>query len=421
VNIALQKPKVLFLFTKAFPFGTGEQYIEDELPFLSESFDQVVIYPTEWFGKEIAHGRHFPQNVRLLNFNQSLANLRKTLAHRLLALRFACTEISHGPRPFKELGRFRYLVRIAAHQLYTARNFRKYLIENFPAAELFFYSYWAHNSCVMLAFLKNMGAIDSFVTRAHSIDLYHHEWKLAASLKVPPFAYTKFAYTRRIFAVSRHGAEFLKKKFSAFADKIDYAYLGVSDGGVNESRSDEFTIVTCSNLSPNKRVAELAKAIGLVNFPVRWVHFGMGEQETEIRRIAARLPADKKIELRGQTPNTIVREHLAHQPVHVFINLSVAEGLPVSLMEASCAGIPLIATRVYGNPEIVIDGENGIVIDENFTPAALASALERLQGDPGLRHKFARRSRELYLSNFNAGMNYRAFAKKLLMFPNQIN
>lgn len=415
----MSKKKVLFLICKTFPFGTGEQYIESELPYLSSAFDQVVIYPNEWYSEPENHGRALPNNVSVLNLNTHLAPLRKTLREYWLAASFALTEALNS-QYLRELPRLKYLFDIANHQLHVARNLAQYLEANFKNQLVYFYSYWGHHSCVVLAFLKKKGIIRHFVTRAHSIDLYHYDWALANSLKVPPFQHIKFIYAGRIYTVSKHGSSFLQKKYPRLASKTDCAYLGVKDYGTNKSQAKFFTIATCSNLSSNKRLLELAKAISIVNFPVHWIHFGSGEQEQAIREIAASLPSEKKIELRGQTSNETIRKFLAETPIDVFINLSIVEGLPVSLMEAASSGIPLIATNVYGNPEICRDTISGILLPVNFTMEELIAALSRIQSDTDLKTKLGNGAREVYSTYFNAQKNYTAFCHELLKYPNEI-
>ena len=63
---------------------------------------------------------------------------------------------------------------------------------------------------------------------------------------------------------------------------------------------------------------------------------------------------------------------------------SFAEGLPVVLMEALAARVPVVATRIAGVAELVGDGESGLLVPPG-DPGALRAALARLLGDPALR------------------------------------
>jgi colanic acid/amylovoran biosynthesis glycosyltransferase len=60
-----------------------------------------------------------------------------------------------------------------------------------------------------------------------------------------------------------------------------------------------------------------------------------------------------------------------------------SEGMPVSILEASAAGLPVVSTRHAGIPEIVVDGETGFLVEERDVPG-MAKAMERLLADPSL-------------------------------------
>jgi len=79
---------------------------------------------------------------------------------------------------------------------------------------------------------------------------------------------------------------------------------------------------------------------------------------------------------------------------HVACLPSYREGLPLSLIEAAAAGLPLVATDVPGCREICRHGENGLLVPAR-DPAALAGAIATLARDPALRARMGARSREL--------------------------
>lgn len=87
--------------------------------------------------------------------------------------------------------------------------------------------------------------------------------------------------------------------------------------------------------------------------------------------------------------------HLALQPT------IGGEGLPVSLLEAGACARPMVATNVPGCREVVIDGENGILVPEK-DPAALASAIMALAADPERCLAMGRASRALVEKKFSA-------------------
>lgn len=77
----------------------------------------------------------------------------------------------------------------------------------------------------------------------------------------------------------------------------------------------------------------------------------------------------------------------------VFVLPSLAEGISNTILEAMACGLPVVATRVGGNPELVIEGETGMLVPA-ADPAALAGALGNYLRDPSLARRHGRASRE---------------------------
>jgi glycosyltransferase involved in cell wall biosynthesis len=79
---------------------------------------------------------------------------------------------------------------------------------------------------------------------------------------------------------------------------------------------------------------------------------------------------------------------------------SLKEGLSNALLESMAAGVPVVATNVGGNPEVVIDGETGLLVPPK-NPGALAEAICRVLLTPGLRQSFGQAGRRRVLEYFS--------------------
>lgn len=118
-------------------------------------------------------------------------------------------------------------------------------------------------------------------------------------------------------------------------------------------------IVSCAKVIPIKQVEVLVQALaGWDGCPVHWQHIGDGEGLEQLRMLAEEMLDPKEnviVEwLGGMAADQVLRVY-EQQPFDVFINTSRKEGVPVSIMEAMRCGLPVIAPRVGGIPELVSD------------------------------------------------------------------
>jgi glycosyltransferase involved in cell wall biosynthesis len=85
----------------------------------------------------------------------------------------------------------------------------------------------------------------------------------------------------------------------------------------------------------------------------------------------------------------------------VLVQPSRADNLPLAILEAMACGRPVLGTRVGGIPELVLDGETGLLVDAE-DPEAMARALDRLAASPELRRELGRKARERAAEHFSA-------------------
>jgi glycosyltransferase involved in cell wall biosynthesis len=122
---------------------------------------------------------------------------------------------------------------------------------------------------------------------------------------------------------------------------------------------------------------------------------GEGPKRAELEAIAARLNVADHVTFAGAVGQDHIRELYA--TADVFCMASMAEGLPVVLIEAMAMRIPVVATRITGIPELVEDGVSGLLV----TPARLDElvvALERILTDEELRERLGHAGRDKVLA-----------------------
>jgi glycosyltransferase involved in cell wall biosynthesis len=153
------------------------------------------------------------------------------------------------------------------------------------------------------------------------------------------------------------------------------AQLGAAD--------DDVVVLTLSNYRTQKGYDTLFEAARhtLDAAPrVRFFAAGQGPRRDEVERWHASYAFGSAFTLLGYRDDTANLLAAAD----VFVQASTSEGLPVAVMEALALGVPVVATRVGGVPEIVRTGVEGLLVPAS-DPTALADALLRLVTDPVLR------------------------------------
>ena len=121
------------------------------------------------------------------------------------------------------------------------------------------------------------------------------------------------------------------------------------------------------------------------------------------------------VDLKGYVSNRELLDYYEHYHIDLFLNVSLSEGLPLSIMEACSVGVPIVATNVGGVAEIVQDKENGILLDKDFSDQDLLEAILRfIKMDEKERERYRIKSRQIWCTKFKTVDNVNHLAKVLL-------
>jgi glycosyltransferase involved in cell wall biosynthesis len=152
--------------------------------------------------------------------------------------------------------------------------------------------------------------------------------------------------------------------------------------GGAERRSGTSRLVTVGRLQAPKDPLTLLRALSELRRPVETVIVGDGPDRPRVESERRRLGLESVVRLVGERND--VGELLA--AADLFVLSTRSEGLPLSVLEAMAAGLPVVASSVGGVPELVVEGKTGLLVPPG-DPHALAAAIGRLLDDEALRRQ----------------------------------
>lgn len=151
-------------------------------------------------------------------------------------------------------------------------------------------------------------------------------------------------------------------------------------------------LLAVGRLAKHKGLDVLLTALATLPGNLRWrlSIVGDGPERFALTTQAAHLGLTDRVTFKGW----VYREALPeiYHAAEIFLLPSREEGMANVLMESMCAGLPAIATRIAGSDEAVIEGETGLLVASENSPA-LAEAITALMRDPAARERMGRTAR----------------------------
>lgn len=267
----------------------------------------------------------------------------------------------------------------------------------------------------MAAWIINRLSSISYSFTAHGTDLHVCQHMLREKTKRAAFAVTVSDYNRRF--VAGHCGEQTARKFevlrcgtdlSAFAPRTkpkpeNDSLQILCIASFREVKGHRILIDTCARLRERG-----------IRFHCRLIGYGP-EEGTIVRQIQTRGLAEEVL-VEGAKTRPEVIAALGEADVQMLSSIQTRsgsrEGIPVALMEGMACGLPVVASRLSGIPELVEEGVSGLL----FTPGdadEAADAIERLANDPALRAQMGRAARERVETSYDLAKNARALAERI--------
>ena len=397
----MKSKEKLILFTADYPYGKGETFLENEIQFLSNHFNEVLVVSSS---SSTDKTRKTPQNVRTQLF-RSKDSLKKYLA--LLDLNFIKEYIQNFfTNPLKN--------KVAINSWVFASQLAIEAQENITANTVL-YSYWLDDKALALCILKSKNKQLKITSRAHRWDIYEEEHLY----QYLPFRSFLFDKLDTIYSISVDGVNYLKSKG---ASRVQLSRLGTiqTQKSIDLQSIEPLHIVSISYLIKRKRMDLLLDAIVLLenmNYPVKWTHFGDGPEMQALISKSKSL-SDKAVTFKGFVSNSEVLSWIGSNASScVLVNLSESEGIPVSMMEAMSFGVPCIGTNVGGVSEIITNEYNGILLSPNPSADEVANQiLSYLQFNTEKKNRIRKQALVTWEDKYDANKNFTIFCKELLSF-----
>ncbi|MDZ7846846.1 MAG: glycosyltransferase [Owenweeksia sp.] len=365
----------IFIVSSGYPYGNGEAFLHNEVKYLAQYFDELYIFPLQEPERYDVQGG-LPVNVKVFK-----PFLPRSISNRLKGLLFSRAPImphlsellvlmKTGRSGFIEKLR-RWFIHLVITRIFFSSQTFSFIKGNLGSNDVLYF-YW----CRGPAHLAPLFGHEHTFIRCHGGEL-----ELDRYNGYIPFFKRVIDEKSIILAIS----EYCKGRVLTIKPKAEVVIsrLGTYDQGMNPAasqRKDRIVIASCSSLIPLKRVHLIIQALGdIKSVDIRWLHFGDGNQMDRLKDLAGQILSDNvQYYFMGNVSNEELMNYYRSNHIDLFINVSLFEGLPVSLMEAMSFGIPCFATNVGGSGEIV-NKTNGILVPRNFDTELLTRTILQSQ------------------------------------------
>lgn len=290
------------------------------------------------------------------------------------------------------------------------------LAAELPASIRLLYVHYLHTPASVARYAARLKGLP-YAISAHAKDIWTSPaWELREKLEDCRWLTTCTAANRTYLAGLAPDADVFLTYHGLDVERFPKPAERALADGLDPNRPVQ--LLSVARLVAKKGVDTLLEALGALPPDLHWryTHIGGGAEKEAMKAKARDLGLDHRIDWQGAQSQAGVIA--AYRKADLFVLASrIADdgdrdGLPNVLMEAGAQELATVTTTVSAVPELIVDGENGLLVEPD-NPAALAAALEDLIRAPLKRRQLGRAARRVVQEHFSMDPGLDQLAKRL--------
>lgn len=256
------------------------------------------------------------------------------------------------------------------------------------------HAHFAHSPTSVAMFSSEISSIP-FSFTAHAKDIYTSDREQIAE---------KIDKAKFVITCTKYNKSYLEKLVEQ-RQSVHCIYHGIdlalfSSHATTRTPSPPYTFLTIARLVEKKGIPDILQGMSVLakeGFPFRYVLIGDGDDKEKVMKRIEELGLGAHVNLTGTLAHEQVIEQFKQTDCFVLA-CKIAQngdrdGIPNVIAESMALGIPVISTPVSGVPEMITDGETGLLVD-GANAQELAAALKRIVTDLPLRDRIIAKGKE---------------------------
>ncbi len=419
------KRSFLYLIVSDYPYGFGEPFLEDELAVIASSFEKIyLIIPEPFKANKTQVKFHIPTNAEIVEFQIQESGLNKLMAASAWFSSSWRLERKFIKNVYKQKFNVLHLKLMLSYEAFAnmfEERMNQLIKEHaHPENQIVLYTYWLTNASYGLSKLKKRMPQLHVVSRSHRWDCFYY---------VNPGNYLPFRpwivkAMDGIYPISDAGTNYLRNQLPGTEiSKIQTSRLGVflEETKPNLAKKpNHLRILSIAFISQVKRIDRIIDALAIIeNCTIEWTHIGSAPNLNDpiFEMARQKLTSQKHVQYHftEEQSKEQIYDHLRSNSSDVLLCTSESEGIPVSMMEAIGFGMPIISVNVGGIAELVIDGENGELMNADASSSEIAKVIEKwARLNENEFEMLSSKAYSNYLQYFSAPKNYMQFYSEVL-------